>query len=87
MEKVEDKKFFVSEDLYLAAGISLLMKLSPLFEMRGDRVVFTFEASDDLYRAVNAFNSGAPGDLCGYSRLVRSFRARVYETKNKARIE
>jgi hypothetical protein len=51
-------KEFITADVYLAAIIVCILKISPTYKTAQGKVLFVFPASDDLYRTINLFNNG-----------------------------
>jgi hypothetical protein len=69
------KTEFETSDIYLASAISLWLKIFPSFKIVNDRAVFVFPVSEDLYGAINDFNSG---ELSRYVLLLKRLRSEMY---------
>lgn len=68
---------FISSDLYLSAAISLLLKTEPTFKVANGRVLFVFLVTDQLYKAMASFNSGAALSALEYSQVLKRLRAEM----------
>lgn len=70
-------KEFETADLYLASAISLLLKSPPNYKVENSRTLFVYPISDDLYRAMNAFNNGIQLNAYEYSQEIKRQRAEM----------
>lgn len=78
-------------DIHLASWLSL-HGIEPILENRNGKVVFLFEASDNLYRLINQFNSNEPIPIGDYVTRLKTLRGKMlsaregngkeYENKN-----
>ncbi len=71
------QKEFISADLYLASAISVLSGLQPTFKVENGRTLFVFPLSDDLYKAMNAYNNGGQINAIEYSQVLKRLRAEM----------
>jgi hypothetical protein len=71
------QKDFESADLYLSAGISILLNLQPTFKVENRRTLFVYPISDDLYKAMNAYNSGIAINAYEYAQMIKRLRAEM----------
>lgn len=79
------EKVFETPDLYLSAAIVTLLKSEPAFKVKNNhRIVFCFTISDDLYRAITAYNSGTPVDVQEYAGNLRRLRGEMLNCRYKA---
>ena len=60
-----EKKEFITPDFYLSSAISILLNLQPDFKVENGRTLFCFPATDDLYRAMTAYNNGKQAVVSG----------------------
>lgn len=73
-------KTFTTLDIYLSAFLSL-HDLEPTLEIRSGKVVFTFEATDTLYRLMNDFNSNEPVEVADYTTAIKALRGKMLTAK------
>lgn len=72
-----ERKNFETADLYLASAISILLKTQPTFKADNDKILFVFEITDDLYKAMNAYNQGIPINAYDYAQTIKRLRAEM----------
>ena len=68
---------FITADLYLSSAISILLKHDPTFKVEGGRTLFCFPISDDLYKAMMAYNKGIPLNAYEYAEKIKRLRAEM----------
>jgi hypothetical protein len=74
---------FRIHDIYLAAFL-ILLEFACTLEKNPEKandIFFCFEPSDNLYKALQAFNEGCPVDVAAFSREIKRLRAIMYEAK------
>ena len=76
------QKEFVTDNPYLAAAITEQLKIDPIPKVQGGWTHFSYPGSDDVYRAVNAFNSGLELNAFEYSQTIKRLRG-IAITKRK----
>ena len=76
------EKCFVTADLYLAAAVVTLLRVNPALKIENGRVVFIFPASDELFKAMNAFNNGIPVSGYEYAQTIKRLRAEMMMRRN-----
>jgi hypothetical protein len=72
-----EQKEFVTPDLYLSSAISILLNLQPTFKVENGRTLFCFPVSDDLYKAMSAYNNGMPLSAYEYAEKIKRLRAEM----------
>lgn len=77
---MEQPKTFTSLDIYISAFLSI-HDLEPGLEVRNGKVVFTFEATDTLYRLMNDFNSNDPVPVADFTTAVKTLRGKMLSAK------
>ncbi len=77
MENSATKDFF-TPDLYLTAGLILLLDSQPEFKVVNGKVLFGFPISDSLYQAMTEFNSGAPINALEYAQTLKRLKAEMF---------
>ena len=79
-------KLFKTTDPYLSGAIEVITnnKIAASFEVIRGRTLAVFPQSDELYRAMNAFNSGASFPLIEYAEAVRRIKSEFITRKNQA---
>lgn len=73
-------KEFSTLDIYLAAFLSL-HGIEPNLEIRNGKVVFTFEADDQVYRLMNLFNSNVDVPVADFVTTVKTLRGKMLSQK------
>lgn len=75
-----EEKVFTPLDIYLA-GFLTLNGISPKLEIRNTRVVFSFEANDQLYGLLNLFNENTDVPVADFVTMVKSLRGKMLTVK------
>jgi hypothetical protein len=73
-------KQFETLDIYLASFFSL-HGIPPVLDNRNGKIVFTFEASDDLYRLLNRYNSNQHVCVGDFVTTVKTLRGKMLTAK------
>ncbi len=69
---------FVTSDLYLSAAIICLKPTTKLsFKVQNGRTLFVFQASDNLFGAMDAYNDGSPVNAFEYAQTIKKLRAEM----------
>lgn len=72
------EKNFDTADGYLASAITLLLKHFPDYKLQNGKILFVFPISDDLYRAMSAYNGGAEVNVFEYAQTLKRLRAEMF---------
>jgi hypothetical protein len=75
-----EQRLFTTLDIYLT-GFLTLHGISPKLEIKNARVVFTFEANDQLYRLMNLFNSNINVPVADFVTIVKTLRGKMLTVK------
>lgn len=75
------QKEFETADLYLSSAICIILKTQPAFRVENGRTLFIFPISDDLYKAMNAYNNGIVINAIEYSQMIKRLRAEMLMRK------
>jgi hypothetical protein len=77
------EKFFKMQDIHLAVFCHDIKELPLTLEKQAsDKILFCFESSPELYRALQEFNGGETlVNLSTYIRGLKRLRALMYEAK------
>ena len=75
MAKTE-QRHFTTLDIYLASFLAL-NKIPPMLELNNGRVVFTFPATDQLYKLTMNFNSNVTVPVADFVTMVKTLRGRM----------
>lgn len=70
-------KKFETADLYLSSAICILLETQPTFRVENGRTLFVFPISDNLYKAMNAYNNGTALNAIEYSQMIKRLRAEM----------
>lgn len=73
-------KTFSTLDIYLSAFLSL-HNLEPTLKISNGKVIFSFEATDDLYRLMNLFNSNQDTPVADYTTQIKTLRGKMLTAK------
>ena len=76
----ERNKNFLTTDLYISAWL-VNNGISPQLEVQRGRVVFIFEASEQLYRLCNQFNSNVEVGILDFANEVKRLRGEMLAKK------
>ena len=78
-------RVFTTLDIYLASFLSL-NHLEPQFQIRGGKVVFSFEVTSDLYRMMTDFNENSPVPVADFVTSVKVLRGKMLTMKEGMRV-
>lgn len=78
----QTEKVFTTLDAYLS-GYLALKGFIPKLINQGDKVVFSFDASDELYKAIAEYNSGAMVEAIRFALVVEDLKSQVFLLKDK----
>ena len=70
-------KNFETADLYLTSAISLILKAPPNFRVENGKTLFVFPISEELWKAMNAYNSGVELNVLEYSQTLKQLRGEM----------
>lgn len=71
------QKDFETADLYLSSAICILLNTQPSFRVENGRTLFIFPISDELYKAMNAYNNGVLINAYEYSQMLKRLRSEM----------
>lgn len=70
----KQEREFQTGDVYLAAGITVLLGTEPRYLVLNGKTFFGFPATDDLYKAMSAFNGGMALPAIEYATVIKRIR-------------
>ncbi len=73
-------KTFTTLDIYLSAFLSL-HNLEPTLDIKNGKVIFVFDASDDLYRVMGLFNSNQDTPCLDLITEIKTLRGKMLSAK------
>lgn len=73
-------KQFSTLDIYLASFL-LLHGMTPALETSNGKVIFAFEATDNLYMLMNLFNSNVDVPVADFVTIVKTLRGKMLTAK------
>jgi hypothetical protein len=80
-------KVFTTLDAYLAGYLSLKEFIPKLIE-QGEKVVFCFDASDELYNAIAEYNAGAKIEASRLALATKALKSQIHSLRrNKGKWE
>ena len=71
-------------DIYLSSFLSL-NGIEPKLEAKGGKVVFTFPATDQVYRLMNLFNQNTEVRVADFVTQVKTLRGKMLTEKDSAK--
>jgi len=74
------EKTFTTLDIYLSAFLSL-HNLEPSLDIKNGKVIFVFNASDDLYRVMGLFNSNQDTPCLDLITEIKTLRGKMLSAK------
>ena len=74
---MDSPKLFETPDLYLSSALVMLLEVRPSFTIARSKVIFCFPATDDLYRALSAYNAGVPLNAIEFAETIKRLRAEM----------
>ena len=77
-----EKKTLQTLDLYMASFIAY-HGINPLLETVNGKVVFTFLATDDLYRLITKYNSDEKTPVNSFVTTVKMLRGRMLSMRGQ----
>ncbi len=75
---------FSTLDIYLASYLSLHQQ-EPLLELKTGKVVFTFPATDSLYRLMNDYTGNAVVAVADFVTVIKALRGKMLSAKENAK--
>jgi len=76
----DQAKKFTTLDIYLSSFISL-QGIEPVLEIKGNKVAFTFEPTDRLYRLMADFNSNVDVPVADYATAIKALKGKMLSAK------
>lgn len=76
----QSKKVFTTLDAYLA-GYLTLKEFIPKLINQGDKIVFSFEASEELYKSIAEYNSGAMVEASQLALATKTLKSRIHSMR------
>ena len=73
-------KTFSTLDIYLASFLSL-HDVHPKLENNNGKIVFTFDATDTVYRLMNRYNSNEPVPVADFVTAIKTLRGKMLTAK------
>ena len=71
-------------DIYLSSFLSL-HGIEPELELKGGKVVFTFPATDRVYRLMNLFNQNTEVRVADFVTSVKTLRGQMLSAKDSTK--
>lgn len=71
-----EQRLFTTLDIYLASFFKL-NNIPPTLELKNGRVVFTFPATDHLYKLTMDFNSNVNVPVADFVTMVKTLRGQM----------
>ena len=67
-------------DIYISSYLAL-HGIEPRLETKNGKILFTFEANDQVYRLMNLFNGNANVPVADYVTAVKTLRGKMLSAK------
>lgn len=68
---------FKTGDIWLAAVVTVLLRIYPEFEVKNGRTFFIYPQDDAVYRAIADFNSGVAINIFEYTQTVKKLKSEM----------
>lgn len=78
----EKYKIFETPDPYLTAAIVVFLKIEPEYIVYKKKTFARFQATDNLYQAMGAYNAGAQVSAIDYADAIKVIRAEFIRRRN-----
>jgi hypothetical protein len=78
--KEKTEKVFTTLDAYLSGYLTLLSFIPRLIS-QGEKIVFSFYASDELYQAINKYNSGATVEASKFAFAIKTLKSQIHSVR------
>ncbi len=75
---------FETMDIYLSAFLSLF-GIQPELKLNNGKVIFSFSASDDLYKLMMNFNSNVRVPVTDFVTMVKTLRGQMLSMRDERR--
>lgn len=75
-----EKHSFSTPDSFQSAYL-VFRKFRPELINEGGKIIFSFEASDDLYGALDDYAAGGEVPAAQFSQLVKGLKSRIFSMK------
>jgi hypothetical protein len=75
---------FVTACLYTASIICIILGIQPSYKVENGRTLFVFPVSDDLYKALNAYNNGIEVNAYEFASMIKRLRGEMLMRRNMA---
>ncbi len=76
-------KEFITPNIYLSSAISVLLNIQPNFKVENGRTLFCFPVSDDLYKAISAYNNGIALSAYEYAEKIKRLRGEMIMRRDR----
>ncbi|RJQ42634.1 MAG: hypothetical protein C4538_13280 [Nitrospiraceae bacterium] len=76
MTKKQQDAIFSTLDIHLSAFL-LIYGIQPILELRNGRVIFTFPATGELYKAIMLYNSNIDVHVADFVTAVKTLRGQM----------
>lgn len=76
------QKLFETTDLYLAAAISIFAAITPELKIINHKVIFVFPASDEVYKVINEYDTGAMVKAVHFASVVKNLESQALSIRN-----
>jgi hypothetical protein len=74
---MEKENVLETPDLYLSSAITTILKVEPSYTVRNNKTFFCFNATDELYKTMSAYNAGALVPAIEYADTVKRLRSEM----------
>jgi hypothetical protein len=81
-KKEEIENPFTTLDSYLA-GWLVSKKHTPQLIEQGNKIVFYFNASDELFQDLDEYNAGAMIEASRFAFLIKGLKSRIHSLRKK----
>lgn len=74
------ERIYTTLDAYQAGFLTLKGHIPELIQ-QGDKIVFAFNASDDLYKAIAEYNNGAKVEASKLALAIKTLKSQIHSLR------
>ncbi len=78
--KEQANKFYTTLDAY-QSGFLLLSGYTPKLIEQGNKVVFCFDATEELYQTISDYNSGATVEAVRFALAIKNLKSQIFSLR------
>ncbi len=80
MRTNNEQKFYTTLDSY-QSGFLLLNGYTPKLIEQGNKVVFCFDATEELYQTISDYNAGATVEAVRFTLAIKNLKSQIFSLR------